>query len=602
MERPISGSQAATIATTTVDKPPLATTTNNAAAASATHAGDSIKNLKQKFSEFKFYLDNVDEQSMKKIRDRLKLLNSSAEPFFSNKCTHVITTKSIPGKLTALGENGRTVDPIISNSLKWGLKVWSLDYMNKLLQSLMTGHSTGHRANRKGINKLLEDEKRFGVGTNHGGSANARDPTKPARPVFVPFENYYISVEDMRGVHRPVAVKQYDVIGSWPYIKGTPSGKSPFIRTPGRHPLLPTQQQQQQLLQQQRQQQQQQQQQQQAPKAASQPINDQHPKEDDKENGRPSSQQLLKTHHPSYPQQSLLLQQQQQQQPPYQPHAFAKPLEPFKAAVIPNNTTTTITPPMTPHDPRLSTLFNNANIHNSTADINNENNNNNNIAQHSSSTLKASGLGPTHSLNLTSRTNTRTVLTSSRIVSTSEATTKAYTDNSQNQDERVARLDRRMVDNRAGRNNNGGNAKQLLKTAAMNQTATKETDARAKEQEREKQRQQEREKAQAQKKLELEMHWCENCNKRYSNLKEHIQEKAHQTFVRDQNNFRRFDEVVAKLRRQHKAQIPPLSTLNLPDFDGKTKALKDVDSSNQLETHFMDIDHEHDPVMQTVGE
>ncbi|KAI8143680.1 hypothetical protein BJV82DRAFT_578827 [Fennellomyces sp. T-0311] len=453
MERPIDGTRAALAPTTPNENTPPAATT----------VPDSISG--QQFSQYKFYLDNIDDQQQKKIRDRLTLLDSSVEAFFSSKCTHVVTTKPIPGKLTASGENARSNDTIIANAMKWNMKIWSLDYMNKTLQSMVHGHRIGHRANRKAIGRILEDEKKFGVGTNHGGTSNRTD-AKAARPEFVPFKHYYISVEDMRGVHRPVAVKEYAQWQQAPYLKSVPPGKSPYTRMPPRPPQQPL----------------------------SQPVKGQ-AKEEDKENARPLSQQPAKAS--------------------AQQHLFAKPLLDSSKAAIPSNT---------PLDARHP----------------------NNTTQHSSSHLKASGICPSQSVNAPSR-STR-ILATSRIVSTSESTTKVYMDN--NQDECLARLDRRMVDSRAN-----GKSRPLLKTAAMNQTASAKDTADAKEKEKDKP-QEDRRKALAQRKLEQEMHWCENCNKRYSNLKEHLQEKAHQAFVKDQNNFSRFDALVATLRRPRNKDKP----------------------------------------------
>ena len=379
-------------------------------------------------------------------------------------------------------------------------RVYKYIDLNKVLDNLVYGHSTGHRANRKAIDKILKDEKKYGAGTNHGGSNNPHDTKKPIRPVFVPFKNYYISVEDKLGVHRPVAIKEYHYDYSWPYLKPVGSTKSPFTRVP-----LPSSQQQQ------------------RPKmTSSQPIKQQQGQQSkglltDKENNRPLSQQ--------------------QQQQPFKQHTFAKPMEPTKA-MIPQ------TSPISPIDP-LYIQQQQQQPHRHQHHYQSQpqqhpthnNDNNNDTQQNTSSQLKASGLCPSQSVNGLSRTN-RNTLTNSRIISTttSESTTKVYMDNAQTQhDERVARLDRRMVDNNriySNTNNNIGNmtgynsqSKQLLKTATMNQNNIKETDVRlAKEKQRQalkqQQQQQQQKKLKQQQQQQQEMHWCENCSKRYSNLKE----------------------------------------------------------------------------------
>ena len=62
MDRPIDGTRTALANTTTNENTPP--------------AAPSIEELRRQFSQYKFYLDNIDEQQQKKIRGRLKILDS----------------------------------------------------------------------------------------------------------------------------------------------------------------------------------------------------------------------------------------------------------------------------------------------------------------------------------------------------------------------------------------------------------------------------------------------------------------------------------------------------------------------------------------------
>lgn len=104
--------------------------------------------------------------------------------------------------------------------------------LQRQLQMMMEGNGNGHRAAGRGkIDKLMAMEKVYGVGTSHG---------ERHHPVFIPFTEYYLSVEDATQVHRPVTQKQWkrDEV-AWPFLKKTPAPKSPFARVPPRPPPPP---------------------------------------------------------------------------------------------------------------------------------------------------------------------------------------------------------------------------------------------------------------------------------------------------------------------------------------------------------------------------
>ncbi|KAI9255391.1 hypothetical protein EDC94DRAFT_617518 [Helicostylum pulchrum] len=95
--------------------------------------------------------------------------------------------------------------------------------------------------------------------------------------------------------------------------------------------------------------------------------------------------------------------------------------------------------------------------------------------------------------------------------------------------ESVNRLDKRMVEN-VTQNEHQKMQKQVIKD--------KETRAR-KEKERKK-----------------DMRYCENCNCHFEKLEEHLKDKTHQTFIRDQNNFKVLDNLLDRIRRPYKEPLP----------------------------------------------
>lgn len=265
--------------------------------------------------------------------------------------------------------------------------------LQRHLQMMMEGNGGGHRAAGRGkIDKLMALEKAYGVGTSHG---------ERHHPVFIPFTEYYLSVEDATQIHRPVTQKQWKKNeAGWPFLKKTPAPKSPFARIPVRPP---------------------------------------------------------------------------QPQPPASPSAEQKPGTDNKqqAADV-----------QLPFGKQLAVKDSNANP----------------ASPVPSDMLKPSGIRPTSTT--TTRTNTTAIHTTTTTANTtSRLTSKAYNDKRQAHDDNVAKLDRRMVDNNTVRT--------AAVTKAANNVAQKMNDADAM-----------RAKNNMKKKMEQELNYCENCNKRFSNLNE----------------------------------------------------------------------------------
>ncbi|CEP11081.1 hypothetical protein [Parasitella parasitica] len=64
--------------------------------------------------------------------------------------------------------------------------------------------------------------------------------------------------------------------------------------------------------------------------------------------------------------------------------------------------------------------------------------------------------------------------------------------------------------------------------------------------------------------------FCENCNMAFENLEEHSKQQTHQTFIRDQNNFKELDALLAKIHRRYKQPLPDhMKGLIDTSIDGK---------------------------------
>ncbi|KAI7876177.1 hypothetical protein K492DRAFT_239910 [Lichtheimia hyalospora FSU 10163] len=412
------------------------------------------KALRQQLAACKFYLDGVDAHIEKQIRNRFQLLGLSVVPFFSKNCTHVVTTTPFNDK--KLEEKQPTSNPIIDNAVKWNIKVWSLDKLQRHLQMMMEGNGSGNRAAARGkIDKLMAMEKVYGVGTSHG---------ERHHPVFIPFTEYYLSVEDATQMHRPVTQKQWkrnEV--AWPFLKKTPAPKSPFARIPSRPPP-------------------------------------------------PSAEQKAGTD------------KQGDVQLPLTKQLAVKDSNANPASPVPSDM------------------------------------------------LKPSGIRPTST---TMRTNTTTTTTAN---TTSRLTSKAYNDKRPAHDDNVAKLDRRMVDNNTVRT--------AAVTKAANNAAQKMIDADAI-----------RAKNNMKKKMEQELNYCEICNKRFSHLNEHIQEKGHLAFIKDQNNFKQLDALLATVRRQYKKPLPSHMKPDIDiNIDGDNVEFELDAAGTKRSIDYMDVDEEESPL------
>ncbi|OBZ81455.1 Hsk1-interacting molecule 1 [Choanephora cucurbitarum] len=178
--------------------------------------------------------------------------------------------------------------------------------------------------------------------------------------------------------------------------------------------------------------------------------------------------------------------------------------------------------------------------------------------------LRASGFQPC--------TNTRDHTTQNTITTNTTNVTTRLQENRRLPPGEINRLDKRMVENVVAQ-------KTLHKQAIQG--------------EREEKARKEREKEQKKKK---DARYCENCNMLFHHLEEHIKEQTHQTFVRDQNNFKELDAVLEKTHRIYKEPLPDRMRSSVdPHIDGKhvrfqsdhKRPLSTLDSPSKMSTSMM---------------
>ncbi|KAI9318083.1 hypothetical protein BX666DRAFT_1934597 [Dichotomocladium elegans] len=486
------------------------------------HRPSRMETARQKISECRFYLDSMDEQLEKGIKNRLKLLGSSYDAFFSNKCTHLITTK--PHTDQALGSS--KPDPIVAKALQWKLKIMAPEKLSRLLQQIVNSHTSGHRSNRlqqhqqhaaeaavaaaavgsvlngpANLAALMEHEKRYGVGTSRGGSIE-RPP-----PQFIPFKHRYLLVEDATQVHRPLVIKEYMAVNDvcyWPYIKNTPAHKSPFAAMPA-------------------------------------------------VSSEKMAEQRLQKHKQEI---KIATGETTPAAPTGAPAAGPGPAAPASAPAP-----ATIATKAVAAAPIIETK-----------------------SPFHSSNFKPSGIQP--SMTTTPQTIATTALTPTTTTNITIPTSRLSKAGLERvpPDENVARLDRRMVDSSAPR---------LRSTATLNNINKRQTrDVSAKLQD---------DAARmhayyARKKAEQEMRWCEICNKRYNDLKDHVQEKGHQAYVKDKNNFNGLDSILMTVRRKYKSPLPLYMKNTIdPDIDGSDVQFENntkIKNPVKRPIEYMDIDED----------
>ncbi|CAO0800228.1 unnamed protein product [Mucor circinelloides] len=478
---------------------------------------------RKKFATYKFYLDNLEPLVSKRIERGIKIMGATHEPFFSKKCTHLITAKTIPihenllaptisssstATLNAKATKSlKKYDPIVESAIQFNTVLWSVDVMLKTVDFLMNASSSRKEApvqEKRGLGNLLQEDKLFGPSTGTNSDAQSK------RPHFVPFTGYFLIVEDATQAHRPPICKQWTkdmtkkpAENPWPYFKQTPKFRSPFGRKATPPPKKP------------------------ADGAAAATTDAKNTMTTTAAANEGAKNETAKTTANSVDttakpktttDNNSTAKTNSQEDKENMP--MPKQITSLHHAVI-----KPLTAPSTP-SPLSSQKSQSQQQQQQTTQKQPDSQN---------FSLRASGFQPSCTNNIQSA-STRSVSTSVSILQGENRRLPPG--------DSVNRLDKRMVENVTL------NEHQKL----CKQKAQKEEQAR-RERELKKKR---------------DSRFCENCNVLFENLEEHSKQQTHQTFIRDQNNFKELDELLAKTHRRYKGPLPArMRDLIDPNIDGK---------------------------------
>ncbi|KAK4519423.1 uncharacterized protein ATC70_009658 [Mucor velutinosus] len=472
---------------------------------------------RKKFGTFKFYLDNLDPLVSKRIERGIRIMGAAHEPFFSKKCTHLITTKPIPihenllaptiSSSSSTTSNAKATkslkryDPIVESAIQFNTVLWSADVMQKTVEFLMNVSPNRKEApvqEKRGLGNLLQEDKLFGPSTGTNSDAQSK------RPQFVPFTGYFLIVEDATQAHRPPICKQWtrDTTKKlaelpWPYFKQTPKFRSPFGKR--------------------------------GPPPPKKPADGTAATADAKDVAAATAQEGIK---------------QETTKTTVADGALSKTAADNNTTAKANAQEDKENMPM----PKQTTSFHHAvnkSLTATSSPLSSQKSQSQQLHQPQQTTqkqpdsqnfsLRASGFQPSCTNNIQSA-STRSVSTSVSILQGENRRLPPG--------DSVNRLDKRMVENVTL------NEHQKL----CKQKAQREEQAR-RERELKKKR---------------DSRFCENCNVLFENLEEHAKQQSHQTFIRDQNNFKELDELLAKTHRRYKRPLPErMRDLIDPNIDGK---------------------------------
>lgn len=131
-------------------------------------------------------------------------------------------------------------DELFAKAQDMGIKIWSIEKVDRVLNELLDGNSPTKSASSKApsLPHLLRAEQLSGITLE-------RDPDieRPDYNYFSP-RSYYILVEDASGEHRTVIAKEYDRPrrgdnGEWPILHGGVEGRVAFTAREQAVPPLP---------------------------------------------------------------------------------------------------------------------------------------------------------------------------------------------------------------------------------------------------------------------------------------------------------------------------------------------------------------------------
>ncbi|PWA02688.1 hypothetical protein BB558_001171 [Smittium angustum] len=183
------------------------------------------------FPTFRFYFDNVPENTVKSLSISVKTLSAKVESFFSvDQVTHVIISDEAASNLSNLSLPDSS--NVVAIAKKFNLKIWSVDKLrNRILKFLLPANQTpdsqqSRVLGKRNLNEVLQEEKLSIQGTVSGAGTTSD---------FYFFKYNFILVEDADHIHKPILMNDYRPTASgneppWPKLYYVPVGRCPFVR------------------------------------------------------------------------------------------------------------------------------------------------------------------------------------------------------------------------------------------------------------------------------------------------------------------------------------------------------------------------------------
>ncbi|OCT53215.1 G1/S regulator NimO [Cladophialophora carrionii] len=238
---------------------------------------DSMKQWQRQyrklFPTFRFYFDGFSDEAKSRFLRQITALGGREEKFFSRDVSHIVTTRPIPGEL---GKNGsaadhsaqhsptedqpQTINPsllekhprgqaaasvtrngtnqldILVRGKEMGIKIYSVDKLQRLISSMLAG-TEGHNHNTRGASQTTRQQREdLGEVLRNEKLGVASERELPLTSL-VPFKGPFVYVHDMDEKYRPTMVREYPkpatrAEGEWPQFRSAGIGKCPFVVDP----------------------------------------------------------------------------------------------------------------------------------------------------------------------------------------------------------------------------------------------------------------------------------------------------------------------------------------------------------------------------------
>ncbi|KAK5945883.1 Cdc7p-Dbf4p kinase complex regulatory subunit [Knufia obscura] len=217
------------------------------------------KHYRKLFPHFHIYFDSIPGDMQARFVRQITHLGATEEKFFSNKVTHIVTTRPVPSAdaVAKATENNQTVNPavleikngrstvrrdgvnandILIRGQQMDMKIWGADKLNKILTTLFDekpGQEVTTRANNtaRATNDLVQVLK------NEKLAAAAEKEQVGIPRELVAFRGPFIYVHDMDEKVKPIMIREYPKVarrqdGEWPQFRSASIGKCPFVEDP----------------------------------------------------------------------------------------------------------------------------------------------------------------------------------------------------------------------------------------------------------------------------------------------------------------------------------------------------------------------------------